>query len=398
MIHIIGYEPGASQAWLKDLFERATLIFASERFSRSLPALKEKLRPLVPLDTMFQQIRQVASQEEIVVLASGDPLFFGIGRRFLREFSKEQLLFYPALTSIQRACAHFKMPWDDMDFVSLHGKGASNFNTLIERILRRQNFKVALFTDNKNTPDSIAKILMAKGLEKARLFVAEDMGGPQEAFWELSLEEAAQKSFHPLNLLIITGCHQRRNYQFGLAETEFSHEKGLITKWEVRSVILSMLNLQEAQLMWDIGAGSGSISIEASLLAPGLSIFSIEKDQKRCRDIALNKRKFTALNMEIVCARAPECLETLPKPDRIFIGGGLLTTGLLERCWALLSEGGILVASTILIESLHEAINFSKKIDKEPELVQVSAGRGKRLGAGHYLAAGQAISIWKICK
>ena len=398
MIHIAGYEPGTNPPFLNDLLQKSSLIFIAERFRDSLAAFKEKLRPLVPLKGMFQEIRQAPSGADILVLTSGDPLFFGIGRTFLKEFPSDILKFYPGITTVQKACAHFKMPWDDMDFVSLHGKGSSNFGALVEKILKRNQYKVAVFTDSKNSPDVIAKKLLEDGLENARFLVAQDIGGPNEKYTSLLPEEAASETFHPLNLLIITGSHRRPNYRFGLCEDEFAHEQGLITKAEVRSVILSLLEVPQGNVFWDIGAGSGSVSIEASLLAPGLSIFAVEKDARRCQHLKVNKKRFMALNMKVVHDTAPRCLPALPQPDRIFIGGGLLTDGLLETCWDLLTDGGIMVASTILLESEHQLLAFTQKKGIRFHFTRVSSCRGKSLGSGHYLAPGPAITIWKLCK
>ncbi len=398
MIFVAGFEPQNQDARIRSLIDRCSFVFASKRFTQTLHDSTAKLLPVVPIQGMIKEIRRRKGYGDILILASGDPLFFGIGRRLLRCFDKKELSFFPTLTSIQKACARFRLPWDDLDCVSLHGKDERGLNRLVEKILENNRFKVAVFTDNRNTPDAIAKGLMKMGLEEARFLVAEDMGGRHEAFLDLSIREAAHQKFHPLNLLIILGEHGRQNGTFGMDTDRFSHENGLITRPEVRAVILSRLELTMAQVLWDVGAGSGSVSIEASLLAPWLQIYSIESREKRCVHLIRNKRKFMALNMEIIHGRAPGCVTGLPAPDRIFIGGGLGDRGLLEACWEALRPGGILLASTILIESLERAVSFATGKSLSPELTRISIDYGKKLGAGNYFVPTPAISIIRICK
>ncbi len=398
MIFVAGFEPNNCNPEILSLLKRCSAIFASKRFQESLNGYSHRLRSIVPVKKMLEEIHELKKHGDVLVLASGDPLFFGIGRRFLEHFERRELTFLPSLTSVQRACARFGLPWDDMECVSLHGRNKRDLRGLLKKILTNNRFKVAVFTDNRNSPDQIAKRLMEKGLEDARFLVAEDIGGKDEAFWELSIKDASSKRFHPLNLLIIMGQHKRQNMAFGLGEDSFVHEKGLITKAEVRSVILSRLGLSNAHVLWDIGAGSGSVSIEASLLAPHLAIFSVEAKPERCLHLYENKKRFLALNMEIVEGTAPGCLKGLPRPDRIFIGGGLSTDGLLETCWDLLEPGGILVGSTILIESLDKAMTFSRKRNLEPELVRIETSHARRLGTGTFFSPAPAITLFRLCK
>ncbi len=398
MIRIVGFEPSTSISWLEPFIEKSCAIFLSKRFKPYFKKCENKLFSLLPLDTMFAKIHHMHSQGDILVLASGDPLFFGIGKRFLKEFPKEQLSFHPALTSVQKACSHFGIPWDDMDFVSLHGKSDGSVNRLLKCILDKNQFKIAVFTDHNHGPDILAKKLLEKGVSAATFFIAEDMGGDSERFQKLSIDEAATGMFHPLNLVIIQGNHNRPIGMFGLNEDEFSHEQGLITKPEVRSVILSKLCLPSRGILWDIGAGSGSISIESSLLRPGIEIFSIEQDPKRCEHIKQNIKKFTALNVNIVNSEAPDCLKALPRPDRIFIGGGITKNGLLKSCWNFLRGDGILVTSTILVESTGAIVSFCKDRSISLDTIQIDVRRGKRLGAGTYLSPVSSVCVFKICK
>ena len=398
MIFVIGIDTKNPNPNLTALVEKCSIVFASKRFQPLLKEYQGRLSDIVPLAEVFKRIKECGPNEDVAILASGDPLFFGIGRRLLKEFSKDLLTFYPALTTVQKACAKFKLPWDNMDFVSLHGKGSKGFNGLVEKILTRNSFQVAVFTDTNNSPDVIAKRLLEKGLNNACFHIAEDIGGSHEAFKEMSIEQAADNKFHALNLLLITGHHTRPNNRFGIHEDYFESDRGLITKAEVRSVILSKLELPSTGVFWDIGAGSGSISLESSLLSPGLEIYCIERNVKRCEHIWANRKRFLALNIEVIPEEAPSCLKALPRPNRIFIGGGVTSKDLLEKTWEHLEDEGILVVSTILVESLERMITFAKSKGLEPEMVQVSVCRGKPLGNGTYFAPSAPISVFKICK
>ncbi len=399
MIFVAGFDPEEINPPVSYLIERCPIIFASKRFHNNLPkTLEQRLHNIVPIDKMIQTLKNLPPSQDAIVLTSGDPLFFGIGRRLLKELPKERLTFYPALTTVQKACARFTLPWDDMDFVSLHGKKGNGYQILIEKIISKSPFKVAVFTDHKNPPNKIAKSLNKRGLEKARFLVAQDIGGPNEAFRDMSLKDTMDSSFHPLNLLIITGKHSRNGLGFGRPEAFFHHEKGLITKPEIRSIVLSKLRLPSHGVMWDIGAGSGSVSMEASVISPGLEIFAIEKQQSRCQHIAKNKKRFLGLNIELVCAEAPQCLGKLPRPDRIFIGGGISSEGLIETAWQYLKDEGILVTSIILLESLQRTLNFFRSRGTAFELVQVGINRAKRLGQGTYLEPSPMISVVTVCK
>lgn len=313
--------------------------------------------PLAPLDGLFDRLDQALTRGNVAVLASGDPLFFGIGRRLLAAFAPEQLRFFPAVSALQLACARFKIPWDDLPVLSLHGRAAGD---VAGQILGHR--RVLLLTDPVHSPDAIARLLRdcLKGagdgerLRGLRLRVAENLGLAGERVHDGGVDEIAAGGFSPLNVLLVEQVEQKFVDVpfFGLREDEIVHHRGLITKDEVRAVILHQLRLPASGFFWDIGGGSGSISLEAAVIAPGLSIFCVEKKEEGQEAIRRNIAFHGRYRVHLASGEAPDVLTGLPAPDRIFIGGsGGRLAEIIHAAAARLSPSGIMVVSAVLPES-----------------------------------------------
>ncbi len=396
MIHVVGFNYFFTSKDLEEILSKSKKIFCTKRFWPYFQQHSEKLANLVPIEDTIRTIKKDINST-YTIIASGDPLFFGIGKRLLKEFYEKDLFFHPALTTVQLVSSRFKIPWDDMKVISLHGRNRTLI-PLIKKILKDSPFKVGVFTDNEFTPDFICSSLLKIGLSSARVLVAQDIGGENEAFFDLDIKEAAEISFHPLNFMIFMGEHNRNRLGLGLPDDFFLHERGLITKSPIRTICLSKLNLPEQGVLWDIGAGSGSISIEASLMKPGLNIFSVEKDEKRISLIEKNRKKTLSLNVEINKNEAPEGLDHLPNPDRIFVGGGLSKQGLLEYLIKRLKKDGILVATTILLESLNRLLEFCKRKGLKFHAQQIEIREISPLGKGHMAKSSNPITVFTIYK
>ncbi len=310
--------------------------------------------PITPLDKLFERLRQALTRGNVAVLASGDPLFFGIGRRLLAAFAPEQVRFFPAVSALQLACARFKIPWDDLPVLSLHGRAAED---VAGRILGHR--RVLLLTDPVLSPDAIARLLRDRlegagdgaRLRGLRLRVAENLGLTGERLHDGGVDEIAAGGFGPLNVLLVEQEQVGVPF-FGLREDEIVHHRGLITKDEVRAVILHQLRLPAAGVFWDIGGGSGSISLEAAAIAPGLSIFCVEKKGEGQEAIHRNIASYGRYRIHLVGGEAPDVLAGLPAPDRIFIGGsGGRLAEIIKAAAARLLPGGIMVVSAVLPES-----------------------------------------------
>ncbi|HHD57464.1 MAG TPA: precorrin-6y C5,15-methyltransferase (decarboxylating) subunit CbiE, partial [Desulfobulbaceae bacterium] len=266
-IFVHGISGGTLSAACIRQLARCAAVVVSKRFAALLPAGAPRRIAIAPVDTMLAEVADALKNGEVTILASGDPLFFGIGRRLIDRFGADRVSFFPALSTLQLACARFKLPWDDLPFLSLHGRSAAD---IAGRILSRN--RVMLFTDQRNSPDRIAadllQTLRAHGdtgrLKKIRVQVAENLGTKEEKLTCGSLGRIAETVFSPLNMMLVEQELPEENLPvFGLREGEIAHSRGLITKDEVRAVVLHSLRLPRQGVFWDVGGGSGSIAIEA---------------------------------------------------------------------------------------------------------------------------------------
>jgi precorrin-6Y C5,15-methyltransferase (decarboxylating) len=336
-------------------------IFATPRLQKILFEPTATIHNISPLQEQLELIKSSLLQGHVGILASGDPLFYGIGKKLLLNFPAEKIVFCPALTSIQRACALFKTSWDDAVVVSLHGRNSTHLPGLI-----LHNKKTILLTDKTNNPGAICKMLLdylslIDDPETARaitVMVAEDIGLESQRLFSGSLLETVQETFSPLNVLYIEHRAVPKNPSviFGLTEDDIIHSRGLITKDEVRAATLHQLNLPESGVVWDVGAGSGSISIEAGRSHPGLTIYAIEHKKEELANIKANIRKFGCYNVVPVFGKAPEILSGLPAPDRIFVGGSSGTLpALTELADNLLPADGRIVINGVIEKTIKEA-------------------------------------------
>ncbi|GAB4567679.1 MAG: bifunctional cobalt-precorrin-7 (C(5))-methyltransferase/cobalt-precorrin-6B (C(15))-methyltransferase [Geothermobacteraceae bacterium] len=314
-----------------------------------------------------------------VVLASGDPLFFGIGRYLLRNLPEEEFEFIPNVSSVQYAFAKIRQPWDDAVFVSTHGRP---LKAAVDRIVA--NDKAAVLTDERNDPAAIARELIDRGREGYACWLCENLGGEDERIVETDVRGLLEIKAAPLNVLILVkqfeGEGKDRRSWLGIPDDEFATVKKLITKQEVRVITLAKLQLCRDMILWDIGAGSGSVSIEADHLLPEGKIFAIERNPE-CRDfIRQNLQTFQTRNVTLVEGDAPECLEDLPDPDRVFIGGsGGHLWEILETADRRLPPDGRIVLNAITLDTLTAANEFFANAGYEVEVTTVNIARTRPL-------------------
>jgi precorrin-6B C5,15-methyltransferase / cobalt-precorrin-6B C5,C15-methyltransferase len=292
---------------------------------------------------------------DIVVLASGDPLFYGIASTLIKHFGQASVKVVPTVSSIQLAFARAGESWQTAKVVSLHGQPVRGLAQKLHGVPL-----AALFTDEHNSPQAIARYLLSFGMTEFKLFVAEQLGNDSERTGWYSLEEAIDKSFHPLNVVIVKHRQDATVpvFTLGMDDGRFTKRKpdrGLITKREVRVQTLAELALKPGQVMWDIGACTGSVSIEATLSIPELRVFAVEKNEGDLENLLDNQRKFRT-DFVAVHAKAPEGLDPFPNPDAVFIGGSGGELGeLLRLCADRLNEGGRIVVNAATIENLYLA-------------------------------------------
>ena len=343
------------------MLARCRLIVGDPRHLVLVEKMAAEKYPISPLAPALESIRLALADGDVGVLASGDPLFFGIGSRLLKEFGHERLLILPALSTMQEACARFHLPWDNMALVSLHGRKVLH---VLGLLLARE--KTFAFTDRRNTPASLARQLVdylelieaEDLLAHCRVSVAENLGSAEERLFFGTLAEAARQDFGELNVLIITRpvAEKEDLPLFGLTEAEIAHSRGLITKDDVRAVTLHALRLPGNGVFWDLGAGSGSISVAAARMHPGLTVYAVDHTAEAVAKVKKNIRQFGCYNIIPIQGEAPAVLNNLPDPDRVFIGGsGGKLPEIIGQAAQRLPSNGRMVVNGVIGQTVAEA-------------------------------------------
>ncbi|MGK7953302.1 MAG: precorrin-6y C5,15-methyltransferase (decarboxylating) subunit CbiE [Xenococcaceae cyanobacterium] len=373
---------------VRKIIDRATILVGSTRYLNYFPNHSASKISLDDLSKNIREIQQLAGQNEyIIILTSGDPLFFGFGRLLLANLPGEKLRFHPHLSSIQLAFSRLKIPWQDAQFISVHGRDVDE----LIKVLQQGKEKIAILTDNTNNPSAIARLYLALSLPtKYTFFVCENLGSDAEkitSFASKEIEKLAnlsQVNFASLNVLVLLKEEANINDFndlpiLGLPETAFktfSDRPGLITKKEIRLLILGELALKPKQTVWDIGAGTGSVSLEIARLCPTSQIYAIEKTA-----IGINLIKENCCNLQVdniipIYGSAEKILQELPPSDRIFIGGssGNLVA-ILDICKQKMTSKGRIVIALATIENCHQAIDWFKQNNWHYSLLQVQISR-----------------------
>lgn len=316
--------------------------------------------------------RLQAETKNVVILASGDPLFYGIGSYLS---SKIHIEIYPYLSSIQLAFAKMGERWQDAYLTSVHGRSMKG---LAQRIDGKE--KVALLTDIENSPNKIAQYLLSFGMTEYRAFVGENLGGENERCRWFNLEDMIDAEFSALNVVILKKTAENPSWSIGIDDEEFIQrkpEKGLITKKEIRTLSISALRLKKDSVIWDIGTCTGSVAIEAAKIAREGKVFAIEKNEGDLENCKQNLAKFR-VDATVVHGKAPEGLDSFPDPDAVFIGGTAGGMGdILDICCSRLKDKGRIVLNAVTIENLAEAMAAFKERGFKTEITLAQISRSK---------------------
>jgi precorrin-6Y C5,15-methyltransferase (decarboxylating) len=361
-----------------ELVGRAEILFGGERLLALFPDFAGNTVVIGSnLGEIVERLRK--NERRAVVLASGDPLFFGVGRYLLRNLPEEEFEFVPNVSSVQYAFAKIKEPWDDAVFISAHGRGLKG---AVDRIVA--NDKAAVLTDEDNTPAAIAAELIERGRDGYAAWVCENLGTAEEKIIETDVKGLLEIEAAPLNVLILIKEYEAGGDEYiptlGIPDEEFSTIKKLITKEEIRVVTLAKLKLRHDMTLWDLGAGSGSVSIEADHLLPNGRIFAVERNPQCIEFIKENLNKFNARHVTLIEGEAPACLETLPDPDRVFIGGsGGNLWDILEAVDGRLPAGGRVVLNAVTLDTLTAANEYFDNAGYQVEVTTINIARTRPL-------------------
>lgn len=338
----------------------------------------------------------LAAGEAVAVLADGDPLYFGIGRTLVTRFGPDRPFFYPNVTAVATAAARLGRPWQELAAVSLHGR--DDMTPLYAALARHD--AVAVHTDGRNTPAAIAARLLDRGGPRFAMTVLEDMNLPGERIWRLTLPEAVSLDFSPLNLVVVERSRPVDvPLALGLADDALLRLDTVFTKAPIRAVSLAALSPRPGNVIWDVGAGTGSVALEASLLCPDGPVFAVERDPDRFTLLVENIRRTGALTVAPVCGEAPDALAGLPDPHRIFVGGGLSTrSDLLPVLCSRLRPGGRLVVNCVLLGTLHQTLAELSRQGLGVSLTQLQAATAAPLAGDMRLAAENPVFILAAAK
>lgn len=347
---------GLPDAYLQRIAQCGVLVGGERQLEMFHDSPAEKVMIRSGLGELVEQLRN--ESRSTVVLASGDPLFYGIGG-YLAAKLPGRIEVLPFVSSVQLAFARIGEGWHDAFTVSLHGRPIRG---LAQRIDGKP--KVALLTDEINHPAAVAAYLLEYGMTEYEAFVAEHLGGEKERTGWYGLTDLAALSsgdFAPLNVVVLRAKSpgvMPPAWPLGIDDAEFAQrkpDKGLITKREVRVLSIAALGLKRDSIVWDIGTCTGSVAIEAARLCPEGAVYAVEKNEGDLANARENARKFRT-DITLVHAKAPEGLESFPDPDAVFIGGsGGELRDLLALCCSRLRQGGTIVLNAVTIENLAAA-------------------------------------------
>lgn len=386
-IPVIGIGPDGTaglSARTRDTLASAELVFGSDAALRLLPELPAERVPIgSDLPAAVEKLRAQLGKKRIAVVASGDPLFYGTARYLCEKVGPEHFEVVPHVSSMQLAFARIKETWEEAYLTDL---AARPLDDVLDKIRTAET--VGLFTTEQANPARVARELLARGIDYFTAWVCENLGGRDERITRGELTDIRDMKFDPLNILILKRKAGRPDRQregaklrrFGNPDDVFAQTRpktGLITQAEVRAVALAQLDLHPGDVFWDVGAGSGSVAIEAAaLVSPGPS-YAIEQDSADYHLIVANAGAFGVSNVRPVFGTAPEVFAGLPPPDAIFVGGnGGEVARLMEACYAALRPGGRLVTNVGTLEMLSATYAALKRLGGRVEVLLMNISRG----------------------
>lgn len=394
---------------------------------------KEKIALDTDFTTICTYISENAGKKDIAILASGDPGIFSIADYLKQKLPDIEIQTIPGISSLQYLCSYMSTTWDDMGIISLHGRDAPNLFSLVS-----SKKKTAIFTGGSATPDYVCRLLIQEGFSNMKVTVGERLSYDDENITIGTIDEIAQMEFDDLSLMIVEQegkniCEYETLWQYetpGIPDNMFIRGNVPMTKEEVRAAAISKLRLEKDSIVFDIGAGTGSISVECGLICHGGRVYAVEMNENAIELIWKNIAKFNLDNVTIIKGKAPESLENLPTPDRIFIGG---TGGYMDEILDWISkkpkrndnkisdriieesydenndkvshenrigtsseiENKIrVVVNAISPETVYEALKgFERRGFGNIEIVNISASRGVKAGDKHIMKALNPIYI-----
>lgn len=374
--------------------EAAELLIGGERHLAMVPPDgRERLAWPSPLSALVERIESFRGRR-VCVLATGDPLCYGVGTTLARRIPLAELRILPAPSAFSLACARLGWSLPEVDSLTLHGRPLA----LLQAYLQ-PGARLLVLCDDGSTPAQAAALLTAAGWGPSRLTVLEHMGGERERRLEGRAEAWTQErvaDFTTLAIECLSGPEAALLPRTpGLPDGAFRSD-GQLTKREVRAATLAALAPVPGQLLWDVGAGSGSVAVEWMRCDPRNRAIAIEAKAERRAFVAENAEALGTPKLAIVAGRAPEALSGLEAPDAVFLGGGIDTAGVFEAAWAALKPGGRLVANVVTLEG--EARLLALHAARGGELLRIGVSRAEPVGPFHGWRPLMTVTQWRLAK
>ncbi len=387
-ISLIGCGCGELTPEAQDAINRAELLIGSGRllqqYKKGLPAVEA-----VSAESIREAIR-TADCGEVCVLFSGDSGFYSGARLLLPLLAggQDEVRLLPGISSVQLLSARLCRPWQDWKLCSAHGAECDIVDAVCDG-------KPAFFlTGGKQSPDALCRELTEAGLGFLRVYIGENLGTERECVRTGEAESFTDESFAPLSVMLADAAPRPRRRTSGLPDESFLREETIpMTKREIRAVALSRLGVGREETCWDIGAGTGSVSIELALQSR--HVYGVERDSAALRLAEENRRRLGAWNLRLVEGQAPEALEGLPKPDAVYVGGsgGRLSDILSSIRQA--NPGARVCVSAVTLETLHQAHEGLKKLGYRTEVLEIAVSRGRDTGTSTLMLARNP--VWLVC-
>lgn len=346
-----------------------------------------------PFSAVIDRIKPLRGRRTIV-LATGDPLNFGVARKLMEIVPFAEMEIVPHLSSFSLAAARMGWPLGDCDTITLHGRPAANLEAFIQPDARL----LALTADAGTIPEVVRR-LTARGYGASEITVLENMGGPRENSVRFIAGDFSGGSFSDLNTLAIH-CKAKPGAALlprvpGLPDEAFIHD-GQITKREVRAATLAALAPYPDALLWDVGAGSGSVAIEWMRAARGAEAIAFESHPERLRMIGENADRLGTPRLKVIAGEAPQSLKGQKPPDVVFIGGGMGVPGVFEESWAALKPQGRMVANVVTLEGELHLVDLQEKYGGD--LVRLDISYLAKIGTLRALKPRMSVLQWRAIK
>ncbi|HUR75162.1 MAG TPA: precorrin-6y C5,15-methyltransferase (decarboxylating) subunit CbiE [Sporichthya sp.] len=376
----------------------AEVVVGGKRHLGYLPAEvgAERLPLPSPLLPALPGLLETHAGRRLCLLASGDPMFYGIGATLAREAPSVRLRVLPHPSSAALACAKLGWPLEDVEVLSAVGRPLAAVRALLA-----PGRRLLVLSAGAGTPAELAGMLVEAGYGPSRLAVLSRLGGADQAVvtGTAASWDAAPGSYDALNLVAVAcgsadGVPPRSRVP-GLPDEAYEHD-GQLTKREVRAVTLARLGPLPGQLLWDVGGGAGSIGIEWMRAERSARAVAIEERPDRAERIVANAAALGVPDLHVVTGAAPDALKDLPEPDAVFVGGGAGDPGVLEACWDALKPGGRLVVNAVTLQT--EALVLARQAELGGDLVKLAISRTAPVGGFTVWRPQPPVTQWTVTK